>query len=178
MKQRRSITDKRKSSEKAQDYKELCYRHSDIGRNMSVYSPDADRAERLKKVLQSVYEANKQVPIIVEGRRDADALRKLGLTGEIIILHSGKAIYDFCEAISEHYDRIVLLMDWDEKGDKLFGMLVENLRGYWEEFSPFRDIIKVLCQKDIKEIEGIPGLLEKLAGTNVILAGETDETRD
>ena len=175
MKQRRSITEKRKSSEKAQDYKELCYRHSDIGRNMSVYSPDAVRAERLKEVLQSVHEANKRAPLIVEGRRDAEALRALGLTGEIITLHSGKSIYDFCEDISEHYDRIVLLMDWDEKGDKLFGMLAENLRGHWEEFSPFRDIIKVLCQKDIKDIEGIPGLLEKLAGTKVVLAGETDE---
>ena len=111
-----------------------------------------------------------------EGRRDADALRKLGLTGEIIILHSGKAIYDFCEGISERYDRIILLMDWDDKGDKLLSMLAENLRGHWEEFSPFRDIIRVLCQKDIKDIEGIPGLLEKLAGTNVVLAGETDES--
>jgi len=175
MKQRRSITDKRKSSEKKQDYKELCYRHSDIARDMSVYSPDAVRAERLKEVLQSVHEANKRSPLIVEGRRDAEALRALGLTGEILTLHSGKAIYDFCEDISERYDRIILLMDWDDKGDKLFGMLGENLRGHWEEFSPFRDIIRVLCQKDIKDIEGIPGLLEKLAGTKVVLTGETDE---
>jgi 5S rRNA maturation endonuclease (ribonuclease M5) len=178
MKQRRSIADKRKSSAKAQDYKELCYRHSEIARNLSVYSPDADRAERLKEVLQSVYEANKRAPLIVEGRRDAEALRTLGLTGEIITLHSGKSIYDFCEDISEHYDRIVLLMDWDEKGDKLFGMLAENLRGHWEEFSPFRDIIRALCQKDIKDIEGIPGLIEKLAGAEVILASEPGENGD
>jgi 5S rRNA maturation endonuclease (ribonuclease M5) len=122
--------------------------------------------------LQSAYEANRFIPLIVEGRRDAEALRKLGFTGEIINLHSGKSIYEFCEDLTQKYDRVVLLMDWDDKGDKLFDMLSENLRGYYEEFSPFRESIKVLCQKDIKDIEGIPGLLERLAAT-AITVGES-----
>ena len=144
-----------------------------MARSINVFSPDADRAERLKEVLQALYEANKQIPIVVEGRRDAAALRRLGLTGIIITLHSGKAIYDFCEDIAGRYDRIILLMDWDENGDRLFGMLVKNLRGHCEEFSSFREIIKVLCQKDIRDIEGIPDLLEKLTGTRVILSDVT-----
>jgi hypothetical protein len=40
----------------------------------------------------------------------------------------------------------------------------DNLSGHWEEFSAFRGIIKILCQKDIKDIEGIPKLLGRLEG--------------
>jgi 5S rRNA maturation endonuclease (ribonuclease M5) len=167
MKQRPTIAEKRRASQKAQDQKELCIRHSDISRTMSVYSLDADRAERISEVLQSAYESNKHVPIIVEGKRDAGALRKLGFTGEIITLHSGKPIYTFCEEVAEKYDRVMLLMDWDDKGEKLFSSLAEELRGHWEETSPYREILRVLCQKDIKDVEGIPGLLERLTGTEI-----------
>jgi 5S rRNA maturation endonuclease (ribonuclease M5) len=167
MRQRPSIADKRRASQKAQDQKELCYRHSEISRNMDVYSLDADRAERIKEVLLAAYESNKHVPIIVEGKRDASALRKIGFTGEIVTLHSGKSIYTFCEEISEKYDHVMLLMDWDDKGEKLFRSLAEELQGHWEDTSSYRDLLRGLCQKDIKDVEGIPGLLERLAGTEV-----------
>jgi 5S rRNA maturation endonuclease (ribonuclease M5) len=169
MRQRPSIADKRRTSQKAQDQKGLCFRHSELSRNMNVYSLDADRADRIKEVLQAVYESNRHFPIIVEGKRDAEALRKLGFTGEIITVHSGRAIYEFCEQVAEKYDRIILLIDWDDKGEQLFSSLADELRGHWEEASPYRDIIKVLCQKDIKDVEGIPGMLERLSGTSVTI---------
>jgi 5S rRNA maturation endonuclease (ribonuclease M5) len=167
MKQRPSIADKRKASQKARDQKGLCYRYSEISRNMNVYSLEADRAERLREVLQTAHESNKHVPIIVEGKRDAGALRKLGFTGEIITLHSGKSIYAFCEEAAKNHDRVILLLDWDDKGEKLFSSLAKELGGHWEETSQYRDIIRGLCQKDIKDVEGIPGLLKRLSGTDI-----------
>ena len=128
---------------------------------------DLERAERLREVIQALYEVNKRIPIIVEGKRDVSALRKIGFVGDIIILHGGKGLYEFCEDISEKFHRVILLMDWDEKGETLYKNLAGYLNGQWEEFSPFREIIKVLCQKDINDIEGIPTLLERLAGTDV-----------
>ena len=172
MKTRQSFADKRKASVKAQSHKELCFRHADLAREMAVYSLDADRADRLREVLQALYEVNKRVAVIVEGRRDINALRKIGLVGDIITLHSGKGLYEFCEDVAEKYPHVVLLMDWDDKGEKLFRSLAENLTGLWEEFAPLREIIKVLCQKDIKDIEGIPGLIERLAGTAVTVGEE------
>jgi len=135
---------------------------------------DQDRAERLRIVFQALYEVNKRVPVIVEGKRDVTALRKIGLVGDIITLHRGEAIYEFCEDISERFHRVVLLLDWDSKGDGLYKIVSSHLRGLWEEFSPFREIVKVLCQKDIKDIEGVPLLLERLAGGTVTV-GEPDE---
>lgn len=135
---------------------------------------DIERAERLRVVLQSLYEVNKRVPIVVEGRKDVKALRKVGLIGEIITLHGGKGIYEFAEDIAERYHRVLLLMDWDAKGDQLYRTVSAHLKGHWEEFAPFREVIKLLCQKDVKDIEGIPVLLERLAGAEVTV-GEPEE---
>jgi 5S rRNA maturation endonuclease (ribonuclease M5) len=125
---------------------------------------DRERAERLREVLEALNEVNKRVPVIVEGKRDAIALRKLGLVGEIITLHRGKGLYDFCEEIVERFTKVVILLDWDEKGELLNRTVSENLTGHWEEFAAFRGILKILCQKDIKDIEGIPKLLLRLEG--------------
>ncbi len=135
---------------------------------------DLERAERLKEVFESLYEINKLIPIIVEGRKDVIALRKIGLIGDIIAIHGGKGLYEFCDDIAERFHKIVLLTDWDEKGERLHKNVSENLKGMWEEFSPFREIIKILCQKDIKDIEGIPVLLERLYG-EAIKVGEDRE---
>jgi 5S rRNA maturation endonuclease (ribonuclease M5) len=173
MKRRRSIADKRKESEKLPAHRALCFRHAEIAKTLNIYSLEADRGERLKTILQSMYEINKHVPVVVEGRRDAEALRKLGFTGKIISFHSGKSIYDFCEDLAEKYDQVILLMDWDETGDQLFNAISQNLQGYWEEHSSFRDDIRAFCQKDIKDIQSIPGLLERLTGEQIVLGDET-----
>ncbi|MBI4691504.1 MAG: hypothetical protein HY754_14735 [Nitrospirae bacterium] len=123
---------------------------------------NTDRASRLREVFETLIERNKNIPVIVEGKRDAIALRELGLTGEILTLHSGQSIYDFCENVSEKFHRVIILVDWDDKGESLNKTLCRFLNGQWEEFSAFRELIKILCQKDIKDIEGIPKLLRRL----------------
>lgn len=125
---------------------------------------DIERAERLRKVIEDLHEINQIIPLIVEGKKDASALRRLGLTGEIITLHNGKSLYDFCADIEERFNRVIILLDWDKKGENLNKTLSENLKGYWEEFSSFREILRLLCQKDINDIEGIPKLLRRLEG--------------
>lgn len=125
---------------------------------------DLKRAERLREVLDDLYEANRLVPVIVEGKKDAAALRKFGLVGEIITFNRGMAIYDFCEDIADSNQRVVLLMDWDPEGEGLMKKLGRGLRGHWEEFSTLRKMLKVLCQKDVKDVEGIPKLLDRLEG--------------
>ncbi len=123
---------------------------------------DLERAQRLYEIIEALCEVNKRFPVIVEGRKDAMALKKLGLVGDIIPLHSGKGLYDFSEELAERFSRVVLLLDWDAKGETLFKSLTSNLHGHWEEFSSFRELLKMVCQKDIKDIESIPSLLMRL----------------
>jgi 5S rRNA maturation endonuclease (ribonuclease M5) len=138
------------------------------GRKNGFYPPtveDVERAERLREVLEDLQEINRMVPIIVEGRRDERALRRLGMLGEIITFHRGKSVYDFCEDIALRYRRVVLLMDWDTVGEKLMRQVGTDLKGHWEEFALVRNMLKVLCQKDTKDVEGIPRLLSNLEGS-------------
>lgn len=125
---------------------------------------DIERAERLRKIIEALHEINQIIPVIVEGKKDASALRRLGLIGEIIILHNGKSLYDFCTDIEDRFHRVIILVDWDKKGKDINKTLSENLKGHWEEFSSFRELLKLLCQKEISVIEGIPKLLERLEG--------------
>jgi len=136
-----------------------------MNRERDILSPDdIERAERLRKVIEELYEINKAIPIVVEGKKDAAALRTLGLVGEIITVHRGKSIYDFCLDITERFHRVIILPDWDKKGETLNKALSMHLRGHYEEFSSFRELLKILCQKEIKDIEGIPKLLRRLEG--------------
>ncbi|MDI6890446.1 MAG: hypothetical protein QMC83_05820 [Thermodesulfovibrionales bacterium] len=125
---------------------------------------DIERMERLREVIEALYEINKTVPIIVEGKKDVSALRRLGLIGEIITLHRGKGLHDFCADIAEKFHRVIILLDWDKKGENLNKALSMHLNGHWEEFSFFRELFKVHCQKEIKDIEGIPKLLRRFGG--------------
>ncbi len=130
---------------------------------------DIERAERLKEVLLSIYEINKKFPIVVEGKKDVQALKKLGFVGEIITVHSGKSLYEFCESLFLKADKVFLLLDWDETGENLYKKLQVDLKGLWEEFAPLREVLKILCQKDINHIEDIPALLNRLVGVEIKL---------
>jgi len=125
---------------------------------------DAERSARLREVFEDLQELNKRVPVIVEGKKDASALKSLGLMGDVIVLHNGQNLYDFCNDIARRYGRVILLLDWDRKGEDLYKILSHNLKGQWEEFSSFRELLRILCQKEIKDIEGIPALLRRLEG--------------
>jgi len=50
------------------------------------------RDRKTKKFLEELSQINESVPIIVEGFRDVQALRALGIHGEIVKLHSGRSI--------------------------------------------------------------------------------------
>lgn len=127
---------------------------------------DLERAERLHEVIGALCEVNKRFPVVVEGKKDVQALRKLGLTGDVISLHSGKGLYEFSEELAGRFPKVVLLLDWDLKGENLHKSLTNNLRGHWEEYSEFRELFKMICQKDIKDIESMPALILRLEGTD------------
>lgn len=129
-------------------------------------SAERERAERLREVIAHLLDVNTAIPVIVEGKKDAMALRSLGLAGEIITLHNGKNLYEFCDDIIHKFPKVVLLLDWDRKGEDLNRTLSDHLKGHWEEYSSFRELFKMLCQKEIKDIEGIPRLLMKLEGND------------
>ena len=59
--------------------------------------------------------------VIVEGKKDVAKLRKLGIIN--VIQLSRRSLCSFAEKVSEEHKRVILLMDNDKEGSKLFSKL-------------------------------------------------------
>src|SRR4030042_4150823 len=109
--------------------------------------------EELEKVLFELIEENKKIPIVVEGDKDVFSLRKLGVTGEIIITNSGLSIIDFCDKIAEDYKEIILLTDWDRKGGFICYTIQRNLQGRVKCNLYYRELFAIKAMT--KTVEGL-----------------------
>jgi 5S rRNA maturation endonuclease (ribonuclease M5) len=116
--------------------------------------------EDLEKALFDLREENKTVPIIVEGNKDIEALRKLNITGEIIRFNVGLSIPDFCDMIFQKYKNIILLTDWDRKGGYLCSTIKKNLESRVGCNTKYREIFAKRSM--IRTLEGLPSWLETL----------------
>lgn len=64
--------------------------------------------------------------VIVEGKRDSAALKKLGYSGKIAEFHKFSGMTKFVDSIAE-YEHVIMLLDGDKKGRYLTGKIVEKL---------------------------------------------------
>ena len=110
--------------------------------------------EEIEKALIDLREENKKIPVIVEGEKDIEALKKLGLTGKIISLNSGSSLIDFCDKIAREYKDIIILTDWDKKGGFLCSTIRGNLQGRVFCNTYYREVF-AKCSM-IKTVEGLP----------------------
>lgn len=121
---------------------------------------ELQRLEELDELLTDLREANKTVPIIVEGEKDIAALRRLEMTGEIIRFNTGQSVPDFCESIAQKYQKIILLTDWDWRGGRLGSSMKKHLENRVECNLNYRQTLAHLCI--CRTVEGIPSWLETL----------------
>jgi len=117
---------------------------------------DLERLEKLEGLILELKQmSDKGAVIIVEGKRDRKALRALGITGDIE-LGTKKSILVFCEDVAREYNNVIVLTDWDEKGDKLASLMEGYLRSTSAAVNmDIRRKIKNLVQKRIKDIESL-----------------------
>ena len=117
---------------------------------------DLERLEKLEELILELQQmSDKGAVIIVEGKRDRKALRALGITGDIE-LGTKKSILVFCEDVAREYNNVIVLTDWDEKGDKLASLMEGYLRSTNADVNmDIRKKIKNLVQKRIKDIESL-----------------------
>ena len=116
--------------------------------------------EQLQKILIELKEENEDIPIIVEGEKDIEALRKININGLIITINHGNSIINFCDKIAEKYQNIIILTDWDKKGGYLCHTIRKNLEGRVKCNTRYRELIAKNSM--IKTIEGLPSWLETM----------------
>lgn len=115
-----------------------------------------ERLETIAETLDELKELNRALPVIVEGEKDVQTLRALGLGGEIIKLHKGQSLAVFCETIAREHDKVIIMTDWDAQGGELCRMLREILKANDVRYdTELRAKLAMCCKKEIKDVEGL-----------------------
>ena len=124
---------------------------------------DMERLESIEKIILELRVlAETGAIIVVEGRRDVESLRSLGISGEMR-LATQKPLIEFTEQLSRSGKEIVLLTDWDKKGGIMAHKIIDHLLFYG--IMPNTDIrsrIGILVRKRIKDIESLNGYVNRM----------------
>jgi len=132
-----------------------------------------ERLERLEKLVDELLDRSRDTPIIVEGLRDVAALKKLGVTKNVVPLNKGASVIAFSEDIAKKSSRAVILTDWDRKGGHLARLLMDALTGTDVKVdTDIRAKIVMLSKKEIRDIESLPSLLSRLRRMQLSKSGE------
>jgi 5S rRNA maturation endonuclease (ribonuclease M5) len=120
------------------------------------------KLEGLLELIQKLNRQSTKIPILVEGKNDRTALRRLGIQGEIICIKSSRHIlYDSLDDISSA--EIILLVDFDAYGTKIAKEIIQQLEKKRIKVNAhFWRRLKALVRRDVKDIEGLFSYLEKL----------------
>ena len=121
------------------------------------------RLERVEELLSELSEySGRGAIIIVEGKRDILSLKKLGIEGNFE-LATRYSLFNFSERIAELGREVIILTDWDRRGD----LLAVKLSEYFKNFGlrpelQIRNKLKLISQKEIKDIESLYNYVSKL----------------
>ena len=119
--------------------------------------------EALEELITALLEASSQgAAIIVEGRRDKNALRSLGVEGPVIMASRRPAL-DLAEDVARTYRDIIVLTDWDSKGEEMALIIEQYLRCTPANADlEIRSRLKKLVRKDIKDVESLSLYMDRM----------------
>jgi 5S rRNA maturation endonuclease (ribonuclease M5) len=120
-------------------------------------------AEALEELIGVLLEASDRgAAIIVEGRRDRESLRALGALGPVIMA-SHKPALALAEEVAREHREIIVLTDWDEKGEEMALQIEKHLRCSGSRADvEIRSRLKRLVKKEIKDVESLSGYVERM----------------
>ena len=125
-----------------------------------------DKEEKIQKIIAKITEESaKGKPIIVEGKKDTQALRLLGVNGTIVTVKTGGK--SFLEATEETeklgISEVILLMDFDRRGKEGTARLKQNLeRAKIKVNTKFWRELQALVGREIQCIESLTAYLSTL----------------
>lgn len=121
--------------------------------------------ESLEELIASLQDASAEgAVIIVEGRRDESALRSLGIKGPVMSA-SHRSALDLAEDAARNYSQVIILTDWDEKGEEMALNIEQLLRSVDSRADmDIRNRLKRLVRKEIKDVESLDFYVERMRG--------------
>jgi 5S rRNA maturation endonuclease (ribonuclease M5) len=132
-----------------------------------------NRVEKIEEIITKlIEEVAKGKPIIVEGKKDAQALISLGVNGKILTLKTGGK--SFLEAVQQiealGVDEVILFLDYDRRGKEGTKRLQQDLEHakvkvnvrWWRE-------LHGLVGREVQCIESLPSYIETLKAKTALL---------
>ena len=124
-----------------------------------------DKIEKIEELLERLaLQSAKEIPIVVEGQKDIDTLRKLAISGNIIAAKTRKSFLALVTEIEKlDADEVILLLDFDRRGKEWTKRITQYLEQtrvrpntyFWQE-------LRNLVSRDTKDIEGLLPYLHTL----------------
>src|SRR5438067_11499836 len=97
--------------------------------HMGIRCIDHTTVDRLRGFIDMLNEeAECGSVIVVEGKRDVEALNRIGFNGNLTILNHFKGTTDFVDNHCQIRKKIILLLDMDRTGKHLTSKLVSQLQ--------------------------------------------------
>jgi 5S rRNA maturation endonuclease (ribonuclease M5) len=125
-----------------------------------------EKAEQIQQILEQLAEESKSgKPVIVEGRKDEQALKSLGVTGKMVFAKKGlKTIIDVISEIEDKCPKeVILMLDFDREGREL----TEKLKNHMEKAGIKANIhywikLSSLTGREVKDVEGLATYMKTL----------------
>ncbi len=90
--------------------------------------------------------------VVVEGKRDASALKKLGFSGQIIEFHKFGGIVNFADYVAR-YEKLIILFDRDRKGRYLTGKTIQLLQRRTKIDLSFKRKLAMITKGKVRFVE-------------------------
>ena len=90
--------------------------------------------------------------VVVEGKRDSVALKKLGYSGKVLEFHRFAGMVNFTDSVSK-YKRLIILFDRDKKGRTLTDKTIQLLQRRTKVDLSFKRKLRKITKGKIMFIE-------------------------
>ena len=110
--------------------------------------------QEIHEIRNFVFQLNlmKDSAVVVEGKRDAAALKKLGFSGQIIEFHKFGGIVNFADSVAR-YEKLIILFDRDRKGRYLTEKTIQLLQRRTKIDLSFKRKLTVITKGKIRFVE-------------------------
>ena len=117
---------------------------------MKIEAQDVSQVQEFVHSLNSTHNSI----VVVEGKRDEDALKKLGYAGKICQFHSFKGLIKFADSMPR-YKNLILLLDSDRKGRYLTKRIISQLQHRMTVDLSYRKELTVITKGRVKNVEDL-----------------------
>ena len=119
--------------------------------------------ESLEELVAELVEASEEgAAIIVEGERDEQSLRDLGVGGPIVRAARRPAL-EVAEEAARKFGDVVVLTDWDRAGEELARKMETYLRSSGARVDlDTRERLKRMVRREIKDVESLSRFVERV----------------